>query len=203
MDSSRHLSTPVVLTAGIFGGAVLGIAARAWMRLIATDPEFTWNGTMFIVLGFTVFGFTQAITIATRRATTRRAPVTFARVVGFVGTLPLFVAAGGVMFPTVIGGSLAVYRTDWSKWARVICAVVALVPIGLVTSGVADDWGWSWRTGAGLVGLVAVYAVVVAAERPTLSPQTDGWRLRRGVRAMITVAATAAFLIPAAGAGLR
>ena len=101
---------------------------------------------------------------------------------GFVGTLPLFVAAGGIMFPTVIGGSLARYRTDWSRWLRVLLVAVALVPIGLVSSGLVDDWGWSWRTLAGVAGLLAIYGMVVAEERATLSPQLDGWRMPRAAR---------------------
>ena len=82
------------LALGLFGGAALGIAARAWMRLIADDPEFTWDGTIFIVMAFTIFGFTQSIVAAARRRTRRRWTLTVARVIGTVGLLPLFVGAG-------------------------------------------------------------------------------------------------------------
>ena len=41
--------TPSTLAAGLFGGFALGVIARAWMRLITEDPEFTWKGTIFIV----------------------------------------------------------------------------------------------------------------------------------------------------------
>ncbi|MFM2076875.1 MAG: hypothetical protein RJA49_765 [Actinomycetota bacterium] len=192
----------MALLGGLFGGVALGIAARAWMRLISTDPEFTWNGTIFIVLAFTIHGFTQAVARAVRRATDRRSAVTCARVVGFIGTLPLFVAAGGIMFPTVIGGSLARYRTDWSRWVRVVLVALALVPVGLVTSGLVDDWGWSWTTFAGMAGLIGVYGVVIAEERPTLAPQPDGWRMPRAARITIAVLSALAFLVPTVGASI-
>ena len=44
------------LAIGVLGGAALGIVARAWMRLISEDPEFSWSGTLFIVIGFTCSG---------------------------------------------------------------------------------------------------------------------------------------------------
>jgi len=58
------------LSIGLFGGAALGVTARAWMRFIADHPEFTWTGTMFIVIGFTVFGSTQALVATTDSART-------------------------------------------------------------------------------------------------------------------------------------
>ena len=42
---------------GAFGGALLGVMARLWMRFISEDPEFTWNGTLFIIGGFATFGW--------------------------------------------------------------------------------------------------------------------------------------------------
>jgi hypothetical protein len=62
----------LMLAAGLFGGLTLGILARAWMRLISDDPQFTWNGTIFIVGGFTVFGFTQSVVAVGRRRPRRR-----------------------------------------------------------------------------------------------------------------------------------
>jgi hypothetical protein len=201
MTSAPRLPIPVALLGGLLGGVLLGAAARAWMRLISTDHEFTWNGTIFIVLAFTIHGLTQAVARVVRRSTERRSAVTCARVVGFIGTLPLFAAAGGIMFPTVIGGSLARYRTDWSRWLRVLLTLVALVPIGLVTSGLIDDWGWSWRTLTGIVGLLAIYGVVIAEERATLAPQPDGWRMPRAARITIGVLSALAFLVPTVGGG--
>lgn len=170
--------------------------------MISTDPEFTWNGTMFIVLGFTFWGTAQGVATAVRGATRRRWKVTVARGVGFVCTLPLFFAAGAIMAPTVVGGSLARYRTDWVRWARGVLALVAVAPFVLVGLQLHDEWNWGWRWFAGMAGLVAVYAVVVAAERATMSPQPDGWRLPTFVRAAAVLVAVLAVVVPTVGVGL-
>ena len=49
-----------------------GICARVWMRFIATDPEFTWAGTLFIVIGFGIAGLGQSGAYLGRRADLRR-----------------------------------------------------------------------------------------------------------------------------------
>jgi len=169
---------PILLT-GPFVGCAIGIAARAWMRLIAEDPEFTWDGTIFIVGSFTIFGFAQAISTATRRRARRRWTLTIARVVGVVGLMPLFIGAGGVMMPTVVGGGLAATRTDWKRFVRWACLAVALLPVLFVSRGIVDEFGWSLHSLAGIAGLVALYGTIIGVARSTFAPQRDGWRLPR------------------------
>ena len=169
---------PILLT-GPFAGLALGVAARAWMRLIAEDPDFTWGGTIFIVAGFTIFGTAQSIAIATRRRARRRWTLTIARVVGAIGLLPLFVGAGSVMLPTVVAGGLAVARTDWKRIVRWVCLAVASLPVLFVSRGLIDLFGWSLHTLAGVVGLLAVYGTIIVMARSTFAPQRDGWRLPR------------------------
>ena len=38
-----YLGTAPALACGLLGGLVLGVAARAWMRLISEKHEFTWS----------------------------------------------------------------------------------------------------------------------------------------------------------------
>jgi hypothetical protein len=130
------------------------------MRLISEDPGFTWGGTFFIVMGFTLFGLTQSIVAAARRRGTRRSKLTVLRVIGIAGMLPLFVAAGSVMFPTVIGGGLALARDEWHKVTRGICLAIAKLPVLFVGNDLVGSFGWSWHTLAGLVGLLAIYATI-------------------------------------------
>ena len=89
------------------------------MRLIAEDPEFSWGGTIFIVLAFTIFGFTQSIVAVVRRRARRRWTLTVARVAGVIGFMPLFGRAGSIMMPTVVLGLLAIYGTIIVCHARV------------------------------------------------------------------------------------
>ena len=52
-----YFLVPVFLVLGL----LLGACARAWMRIISTDPEFTISGSLFIVLGFSFFAAMQSI----------------------------------------------------------------------------------------------------------------------------------------------
>jgi hypothetical protein len=176
---SEPLPSTLMLAAGLFGGLTLGIIARAWMRLISDDPQFTWNGTIFIVGGFTVFGFTQSIVAVVRRRARRRWTLTSVRVVGTIGMLPLFVGAGALMLPTVVAGGLAKARVEWNSIVRWICLVVASLPVLIVGSSLVDSFGWSLHATAGFLAMIALYATIASATRFTFTAQTVGWHLPR------------------------
>ena len=181
-DSSNNPARPILmLAAGLFGGLILGVVARAWMRLISDDPQFTWSGTVFIVGGFTVFGFTQSVVAVVRRRGSRRWTLTIVRVFGIIGLLPLFVGAGALMLPTVVAGGLAKARIEWNNIARWICVAVAAVPVLVVGSGLVGSFGWSLHAAAGFVVMIAVYTTIVSATRFTFTAQADGWRMKRWV----------------------
>lgn len=206
-EATTHIALPrrdrfvVTLFAGLAGGALLGVAARAWMRLISDDPEFTWSGTLFIVIGFTVFGLTQAIVAVVRRRATRRWPVKMARTIGAIGMLPLFVAAGAIMFPTVVGAGLARWRDDWRRPFRVLLALVACGPIVFVGSGLVDSFGWSLQTVAGFSVMLAVYGAIVSATRFTLTRAEGARRLPGWVRVVLVVLVCILVVLPMVGAG--
>jgi hypothetical protein len=172
-QGTRRRVVPTLAT-GVFGGLLLGILARAWMRLIAEDPEFTWSGTIFIVGGFTIFGFTQSVAALVRSRATRRWTLTLARVLGTIGMLPLFVAAGGLMLPTVVGGGLAVARVQWHRVLRGICLLVAAVPVVFVGHQLVGSFGWSLHTVAGFVAMLAIYSTIVWATRFTFTARSAG-----------------------------
>ena len=50
-----------VVVAALTGGLALGVISRLWMRWISTDPEFSWSGTIFIVIAFMIFTTNQSI----------------------------------------------------------------------------------------------------------------------------------------------
>jgi hypothetical protein len=201
-DGAPRRALPTLAT-GLTGGFVLGIVARAWMRLITDRPEFSWNGTLFIIFGFTVFGLAQSIVAVARRRTTRRRALVAVRIAGGVGMLPLFVAAGAVMFPTVLGAGLAFARVEWSRVSRGICLVVAAGPVIFVGSDLIDKFGWSLHMVAGFVVMLAVYGTIIRATRFTLARQADGWRLPRWAVVAIVVLLAIAFLVPLAGGGIK
>ena len=181
-DAPNKTARPILmLTAGLFGGLTLGIIARAWMRLISDDPQFTWNGTTFIVGGFTVFGFTQSVVAVVRRRPRRRWTLTIVRLVGTIGLLPLFVGAGALMLPTVVAGGLAKARVEWNGIGRWIALAVATVPVVVVGSQLVGKFGWSLHATAGFLAMIALYATIVSATRFTFTAQPDGWHLKRWV----------------------
>ncbi len=189
--------------AGLLGGALLGTVARIWMRFISGDPEFSWAGTLFIIGGFAVFGLTQSVVAEARRATARRSRLAAFRVAGVLGMLPLFVAAGAVMAPTVFGGGLALSRDDWPRPARSVAAVIAIGPVVLVTTDLAGSFGWSMRTAAGAAAMLAIYAIVIVASRATFAPQRDGWRMPQWCKFTVLFVVVGLVAVPLVVGGLN
>ena len=190
-------TVPAGLVVGALTGVVLGALVRSWMRLISTDPEFTWAGTLFIVIAFALLGLGQAISWTARHRSWRRPDVTVARVVGSFLALGIFAGAGSLMLPTVLFGALATWRTDWARWGRVLAALVALPTTVLVAAGLVGDLGLGVRSLAGLAGFAAIYGVVIVALGPTVAPYADGWRMSRRVRRVVIVVAALGGLVAA------
>ncbi len=173
------------------------------MRWVSTDPEFTWNGTIFIIGGFAVFGAGQGLAAAARRSGWRRPALTVARAVAGVVTLPLFMAAGGIMMPTVVFGGLAVSRVEWPRAVRVLVTLIALAPFAMVGGQLIGDFG---APGGAMrvLALVPIYAVIVWAVRPTIAVQADGWRMSPRFRVALTavpVVIIALVILAASGIG--
>jgi hypothetical protein len=182
---------------GALAGAALGVIARAWMRLIASEPEFTWSGTIAIVVVFAAFGLGQAISWTARQRSRRRPGVTVARVAGGILAMTIFGGAGSVMLPTVLFGALAVWRTDWPRWARVVATIVALPTAVLIVGSIVGELGPGLRAGAGVLGVVAIYLVVIVALGPTVAPCADGWRMSRRVRRVVVIVGAVLGLVAA------
>jgi hypothetical protein len=193
----------VVLLSGLAGGFALGVLARAWMRAISEDPDFTWEGTGFIVVGFTLFGLAQSAAAAGRQRHVRRGALTALRVLGGIFMLPLFGAAGALMAPTVIGGSLARFRVDWRPVARMLCAVVAAAPVAFVTVDLVRTFAISMQTIVGIAGLLGVYATVIQMAGATLAPAPNPQRLSRRARWAIGATLLALFLVPLVVGGVK
>jgi hypothetical protein len=169
------LPWPVVLLVGTLCGLIWGIDARLWMRFISTDPDFTWSGTLFIVLGFGVVGLSQSGAYLGRRAGLTYPWMTILSVFTFMGLLPLGLAAGGPMFPTVVLAPLALTHTEWLAPVRVIVAALALVPVVFIAASLFKDLAPA-RAVVGALWFFVVYAGLVWAARFTLAPWRAGRR---------------------------
>jgi hypothetical protein len=87
---------------GLALGAVWGVLARIWMRLITTDPEFSWAGTLAIIGFSALLGLGVGLVHASRR-TGRSRWWTLAVVPGLV----LFMSPGMLLAPAFLLGGPA------------------------------------------------------------------------------------------------
>jgi hypothetical protein len=191
------------LGVGLVAGFVGGVVARAWMRVVAKNPEFTWSGTLAITIGFMVFGVTQSGALAARQIATKPSTISVARVAGAVGTLPLFFAAGAQMLPTVIGGGLALARSEWPRRVRIVAMMIATVPVLFVTRGFVHDFGWSLRSAGGVAGLLVIYALIIWSTRSTFRAHPVGLCQTRRAKVVVTGVASVAVLIAFVIGGIR
>jgi hypothetical protein len=185
----------VGFTAGAGLGALWGAQFRGWMRFVSTDPEFTWSGTLLIVILMGAFGATQGLAWAGLRLGWRGWRRALVRVLGVVGLLPTTLGAGMTMAPCTLAGSLAAHRSDWPRAARVAAALAALANLGLVSAGVVAEVGGVVTPVLAVPWLAVTYAAMVAATAGTFRP--GGAALRRAwlVSAAVGLAAVIVILL--------
>jgi len=167
-----------LILAAVFGGLLLGIVARLWMRWISTDPEFTWGGTIGIVIAFTVFTTTQTAIFVLRKRVRSSRFGSVIRGVGIFFTLPLFTAAGAIMFPTVALTSIALWQKQMDRKVRIaLYAIGSIIPI-LQIKGFITNFGWTIATLGRVLLFIAIYVIVVILIKPTVSPFKFGSEIK-------------------------
>jgi hypothetical protein len=170
--------------AAVLGGAGLGLtwgfAARIWMRLIATTPEFSIAGTAAILIITTVFGAWVGLAYAARRRgwrgwrhyVPRGLVVLFFLPFGIAGGLPLMltvlVATLGITQHAVVGlwvlaalVALVTVATD----VEIPTIITASVPVGAI---VLTVWAWRFRRPHGTAWWVTAYAWLDRSGRAVL-----------------------------------
>lgn len=186
--ASRRVPWPIVLAGGLLVGAAWGALARVWMRYISTGSEFSWSGTLFIVIGFAIAGFAQSGAYLARRRSMSRRWLSAVRALTTIGLLPLGMAAGGPLLPTIMLAPLAITHSDWRPRVRGLLAAIAVVPLVLSARPLFEELSIG-RAVVGTAWFVAIYAGIVWAARFSLAPQLDGWRAPRAMRVLSVVAA--------------
>lgn len=160
-----------IILAAIFGGFVLGIVARLWMRWISTDPEFSWSGTIFIIMAFTFFTTTQALVYVFRRRVVTRRLTSVVRSVGIFFTLVN--PAVAVMFATVALASLALWQEKMDKRGRISLLIISLImPVRQIIE-IGSDFGWNVPTLGRSLLFILIYTLVIFLLKPTFTPYVD------------------------------
>ena len=156
--------------AAVLGGAglglVWGIAARIWMRLISTKPEFSIPGTLAILVIATVFGAWTGLAYAARRRGWRRWGHYLPRSLVVAFFIPFGMAEGLILMLTVLAATLAVtQRAVVGLWVLAVMAIllavgtdigVPLIAAGIALAGAVALTIWKlivrrWRDGPRLL----------------------------------------------------
>lgn len=119
MTTSRH----AVLRAALVGfglGAAWGVVARAWMRLVSTEPEFSWAGTSMIIGLSGVLGLLIGLSWRARHSTGGRR---WFRLL-FVPGLILFAGQGAPLAPGLLVAGPLVRRRGLLARAVAVLAIV-------------------------------------------------------------------------------
>lgn len=173
--------------AGLLAGTATGVLARVWMRWISKNPEFSWTGTMFIVVAFAIFGTVQAAAWSARSTRWSRPRLTLVRSLSLVLSLGLFSAAGAIMFPTVAAASLALWREEWSRWIRGLLSIAAVPVVIIVAKDIGSDKGWNIETAGRIVLFLMIYTAIIVATWPTVHRLDDDWRAGTLLRALAII----------------
>jgi hypothetical protein len=181
MASISHGSVLRPTLVGLAVGATYGVALRAWMRLISTEPGFTWTGSGYIVGIFAVVGLLAGLCSAGRRRHWGPSLVAL-RTGAIILSLGCFVAAGSAMFPTIVPAALGRARSDWPRWLRAALLAVGVATAVWISLAVTlTDLG-SGRLALGLLlylGLCCVEVEIVSRlYAPSLRPGTLRYRSR-------------------------
>ena len=152
--TERH---PPVWTA-VLGGAGLGlgwgIAARLWMRLITTTPEFSIPGTAGMLVITTVFGAWAGLAFVARRRGWHGWRHYVPRILMVTFFIPFGIAGGLPLMLTVLAATLGItQRAVLGLW--VLAGLVMLVAVGtdiviptIITvsapAGAIALTGWKW-----------------------------------------------------------
>ena len=155
-------------------GTAWGVLARVWMRLVTTDPEFSWAGTLSIVVLSAVLGAGVGVVDAARR-TDRSSWWTLAIAPGCL----LFLSPGMVLAPCfAIGG--------WAWGARgrdvqVIGGLAVVASIGFAIWAELGEMGVVYVVGyAALAGSLA-WASSLVWQRKASAVQGRALGADRGV----------------------
>jgi hypothetical protein len=97
-----------------------------------------------------------------RRSGVRPSVFVALRVLAIVTLVPLAFGAGGLAFPVIVFAPLAIIRTGWNRWLRLLLGVLALIPAVFVAFTLFSDLSLI-RATIGVVWFALIYGILVWA----------------------------------------
>jgi hypothetical protein len=152
--TERHPPVWAAVLGGAGFGLVWGIAARLWMRLITTTPEFSIPGTAAILIITTVFGMWAGLAFVARRRGWRGWGHYVPRSLAVIFFIPFGIAGGLPLMLTVLVATLGItQRAVVGLW--IVAGLVMLVVVGTdivipttvmvsAPAGAIALTGWKW-----------------------------------------------------------
>jgi hypothetical protein len=187
--AQRYPAVWVAIAGGAGLGLVWGVAARIWMRLISTKPEFTLSGTAAILVIAMLFGAFVGFAFAARRRGWQRWGHYLPRGLVVTFFVPFAGFAGAPLMFTVLLAALAVTHTAViGLWVAAGLAILLVTGTDLgvppilaviLSAGAVALTAWNW----------------IAARRPAGPRQllVDIW-LQRAGRAILLLLAAVGFV---------
>ena len=155
-DPHPRVWAAVLVGAGL--GLAWGIAARLWMRLISTQPEFSIPGTAAILIIATLFGACAGLAFAARRRGWRGWRHYLPRGLAVLFFLPLGIAGGLPLMLTMLLATLGLTQ-------RAVVCLWVLAALAVLASTGTD------------IAVPAIVAIIVPAAAITLTAWK--WHLSR------------------------
>jgi hypothetical protein len=155
--NERRLQAWAAMLTGAAMGLAWGAIARIWMRLIATNPEFSVGGTAIILAIPTLFGTCAGLALVARRRGWTGWRHYLPRTLTVIFFIPFGFAGGGPLMLTVLLATLAV---TWPAAPRAVTAAVALLIVAVTAA-----LGQTLVAAVPLVALTLTYAAWIFVAR--------------------------------------
>ena len=120
---------------GFLLGVAWGVVARVWMRLISTSPDFSWAGTLGILIAFGIVGVALGVIEAARQ----RGGSGWWRLLYLLVPLP-FAGAGLPLLPAVVLGGWGLRRGPLGRLVAVLAVLSAPVILVAMTWDEVTYW---------------------------------------------------------------
>lgn len=183
--SEKHPSVWVAIPGGAGLGLLWGIAARIWMRLISTHPEFSIPGTAAILIIATLFGAFAGLAFAARRRGWRRWGHYVPRILAVIFFIPFGAFGGLPLMLTVLVATLGLTQ-------RAVVGLWIVAGLAFLVATATDLNVSTWITNGLLVGATAltVWKIIVRRwHNESKLLNADVWAERLGRAGVLLLAA--------------